>query len=75
MGGEKNTQKSKEQGEELFSPPRFFVRPFSLSLGSRYLPLHGSPRMTTLHVHVTFLYISLPSLKGYDVKVPNRNVF
>ena len=73
MGGENNTQKSKEQGEELFSP--FFFRPFSLSLGSQYLPLHGSPRMTTLHVHVTFLYISLPSLKGYDVKVPNRNVF
>ena len=44
-------------------------------LRRRYLPLHGSPRMTTLHVHVTFLYISLPSLKGYDVKVPNRNVF
>lgn len=74
MGGENNTQKSKEQGEELFFP-FFFFRPFSLSLGSRYLPLHGSPRMTTLHVHVTFLYISLPSLKGYDVKVPNRNVF
>jgi len=69
MGGENDTQKSKEQGEELFSP--FFFRPFSLSLGSHYLPLHGSPRMTTLHVLVAFLYISLPSLQGYDVKVPN----
>ena len=73
MGGENDTQKSKEQGEELFFP--FFFRPFSLSLGSQYLPPRGSPRMTNLHVHVAFLYISLPTLQGYDVKVPNRNVF
>ena len=26
---------------------------------------------TTLHVHHAFLYISLPSLHDYDVKVPN----
>ena len=26
---------------------------------------------TTLHVHHTFLYISLPFLHGYDVKLPN----
>ena len=26
---------------------------------------------TTLHVHHVFLYISLPSLHDYDVKVPN----
>ena len=28
-------------------------------------------KTTTLHVHHTFLYISLPSLKNYDVKMPN----
>ena len=26
---------------------------------------------TTLHVHHAFLYISLPSLYDYDVKMPN----
>ena len=26
---------------------------------------------TTLRVHLTFLYISLPSLHDYDVKMPN----
>ena len=26
---------------------------------------------TTLHVHRAFLYISLPSLQDYDVKMPN----
>ena len=26
---------------------------------------------TTLHVHHAFLYISLPSLHDYDVKMPN----
>ena len=28
-------------------------------------------KTTTLHVHHAFLYISLPSLHDYDVKVPN----
>ena len=28
-------------------------------------------KTTTLHVHRTFLYISLPSLHDYDVKFPN----
>ena len=28
-------------------------------------------KTTTLHVQHTFLYISLPSLHGYDVKMPN----
>ena len=28
-------------------------------------------KTTTLHVHHTFLYISLPSLHSYDVKCPN----
>ena len=28
-------------------------------------------RTTTLHVHHSFLYISLPSLHNYDVKCPN----
>ena len=28
-------------------------------------------RTTTLHVHHAFLYISLPSLHDYDVKMPN----
>ena len=28
-------------------------------------------KTTTLHVHHAFLYISLPSLHGYDVKLPN----
>ena len=28
-------------------------------------------RFATLHVHHTFLYISLPSLHDYDVKMPN----
>ena len=26
---------------------------------------------TALHMHYTFLYISLPSLHDYDVKMPN----
>ena len=26
---------------------------------------------TTLHVHLAFLYISLPSLRDYDGKMPN----
>ena len=29
-------------------------------------------KTTTLHVHHAFLYISLPSLHDYDVKMPNR---
>ena len=28
-------------------------------------------KTTTLHVHHDFLYISLPSLHDYDVKMPN----
>jgi len=28
-------------------------------------------KTNTLHVYLTFLYISLPSLKNYDVKMPN----
>ena len=28
-------------------------------------------KKTTLHVHHPFLYISLPSLHDYDVKMPN----
>ena len=28
-------------------------------------------KTTTLHVHHAFLYISLPSLRNYDVKCPN----
>ena len=28
-------------------------------------------KQTTLHVHHAFLYISLPSLHDYDVKMPN----
>ena len=28
-------------------------------------------KTTILHVHHTFLYISLPSLHDYDVKMPN----
>ena len=28
-------------------------------------------KTTTLHVHHAFLYISLPSLHDYDVKLPN----
>ena len=28
-------------------------------------------KTTTSHVHHTFLYISLPSLRDYDVKMPN----
>ena len=28
-------------------------------------------KITTLHVHHAFLYISLPSLHDYDVKMPN----
>ena len=28
-------------------------------------------KATTLHVQHTFLYISLPSLRDYDVKMPN----
>ena len=31
----------------------------------------GIVKTTTLHVHHTFLYISLPSLHDYDVKMPN----
>ena len=30
-----------------------------------------SRKTTTLHVHHDFLYISLPSLHDYDVKMPN----
>ena len=28
-------------------------------------------KTTTLHVHLAFLYISLPSLHDYDAKMPN----
>ena len=28
-------------------------------------------KTTTLHVHLAFLYISLPSLHDYDVELPN----
>ena len=28
-------------------------------------------KTTTLHVHHPFLYISLPFLRDYDMKVPN----
>ena len=30
---------------------------------------------TTLHVHHAFLYISLPSLHDYDVKMPNCKIY
>ena len=32
-------------------------------------------KTTTLHVHHTFLYISLPSLHDYDVKMPNSKFY
>ena len=34
-------------------------------------PMGLISKTTTLHVHHAFLYISLPSLHGYDVKLPN----
>ena len=33
------------------------------------------PKTTSLHVHHAFLYISLPSLHDYDVKMPNCNFY
>ena len=32
-------------------------------------------KTTTLHVHNAFLYISLPSLHDYDVKMPNYKFY
>ena len=32
-------------------------------------------KTTTLHVHHAFLYISLPSLHDYDVKMPNSKFY
>ena len=32
-------------------------------------------KATTLHVHHAFLYISLPSLRDYDVKMPNSKFY
>ena len=32
-------------------------------------------KTTILHVHHAFLYISLPSLHDYDVKVPNFTLY
>ena len=32
-------------------------------------------KTTILHVHHAFLYISLPSLHDYDVKMPNFTVY
>ena len=32
-------------------------------------------KTTTLHVHHAFLYISLPSLHDYDVKIPNFTLY
>ena len=32
-------------------------------------------KTTTLHVHHAFLYISLPSLHDYDVKMPNYKFY
>ena len=32
-------------------------------------------KTTTLHVHHAFLYISLPSLHDYDVKMPNFTIY
>ena len=32
-------------------------------------------KTTTLHVHHSFLYISLPSLHDYDVKMPNYKFY
>ena len=32
-------------------------------------------KTTTLHVHLTFWYISLPFLDDYDVKLPNFTFF
>ena len=32
-------------------------------------------KTTTLHVHHTFLYSSLPSLHNYDVKTPDRKLY
>ena len=32
-------------------------------------------KTTTLHVHHTFLYISLTSLHDYDVKMPNFTIY
>ena len=36
----------------------------------------GESKITTLHVHRLLLYISLPSLRDYDVKLPDfSNLF
>ena len=32
-------------------------------------------KTTILHVHHAFLYISLPSLRDYDVKMPNFTLY
>ena len=40
--------------------------------GKKTIGLIG--KTTTLHLHHTFLYISLPSLHDYDVKMPNFTI-
>ena len=40
--------------------------------GKKAIGLDMTSKTTTLHVHHSFLYISLPSLHDYDVKLPNR---
>ena len=39
--------------------------------GKKAIGLDMTSKTTTLHVHHAFLYISLPSLHDYNVKLPN----
>ena len=42
--------------------------------GKKAIGLDMTSKTTTLHVHHSFLYISLPSLHDYDVELPNRPI-
>ena len=44
---------------------------FQVRFWKPLLQLQKSRFINNLHVHYTFLYISLPSVHDYDVKVPN----
>ena len=58
-----------------FPPPYRFLGSFSNDDGDSNQDVEKAigllRKTTTLHVHHVFLYISLPSLDDYDVKMPN----
>ena len=71
----RQTWRFKTDGGKLKTIPKYDNRIFSNDDGDGNQDVKKAigllRKTTTLHVHHAFLYISLPSLHDYDVKMPN----